>query len=82
MLLPSRRIVDSRDLDLLFQKPSSKMAGSPQMESNAGFRIAAPIKGAGNVGEVRAQGEFALHQNPRRFWALTPKGEQSRKFLL
>ena len=48
-------IVDIRDLDLPFQKPSSKMVGSPQMESNASFRIAAPIKGTGNVGEVRAK---------------------------
>ena len=28
------------------------------------------------------QGEFALHQNPRRYSALTPKGGQTRKFLL
>ena len=28
------------------------------------------------------QGEFALHQNPRRLYALTPKGEQAGKSLL
>jgi hypothetical protein len=28
------------------------------------------------------QGEFALHQNPHRFYALTPKGGQRRKILL
>ena len=32
--------------------------------------------------EASAQGEFALHQNPRRIYALTPKGGQRQKFLL
>jgi len=30
----------------------------------------------------KSQGEFALHKNPLRLYALTPKGGQSRKFLL
>jgi len=48
-------IVDIGNLDLMFQKPSSKMVGSPQMEPNAISRIPAPIKGTGNLGEVRAK---------------------------
>jgi len=28
------------------------------------------------------QGEFALHQNPLRLCALTPKGGQAKRFLL
>ena len=34
------------------------------------------------VASTVAQGKFALHQNPRRLYALTQKGEQRRKFLL
>jgi len=32
--------------------------------------------------DSNSQGEFALHQNPLRLCALTPKGGQAERFLL
>ena len=45
-------IVDVMDLNLVFQKPSSKMVGSPQMQTNAPRRIPYLVKATGNGGKV------------------------------
>ena len=55
---------------------------SAVLSGDAGIGLREGLKDEVELLRWDTQGEFALHQNPRRLYALTPKGEQRRKFLL
>jgi hypothetical protein len=48
-------VVDVMDFDLLFQKPSSKVVGGPQMQTNASRRITYQVKRTRKRGKVRTK---------------------------